>query len=379
MSLRRRILIGLSAVFLVGVISLAMLLSYEAPCGIAEPLTPELERMKATVQRCYGPAEVLNVEQVVKPSPGEGEVLIKVVASSVNPADWHYMTGKPYIMRLSAGFGTPDHIRRGIDFAGRVEAIGTNVSMFKVGDEVFGAKGGSFAEYISVPETADIVHKPANLNFEQAAALPVAAVTALQGLRDHGQVGPGDKVLINGASGGVGTFAVQIAKALGAEVTGVCSTRNVELVRSIGADHVIDYTKEDFTQGAERYDVILDNVGNHGLLSVRRVLKPRGNLVIVGGPKRDPWLGPIASPLKAVVLSPFVDEKMVMFIAQTSKENLNVIAELARTGKIVPVIDRRYALADIAEAMRYLGTQRARGKVIIEVDQVAAAQYLSGV
>jgi NADPH:quinone reductase-like Zn-dependent oxidoreductase len=379
MSLVKRILLGAAAILIVGITSLAVLLSYEAPCGEPENVAQDASSIKAIVHRCYGSAEVLKVEHVAKPVPAEGELLVKVIASSVNPVDWHSMTGKPYVMRLSSGFGAPKWGQRGIDFAGVVESLGPNVSTFKVGDEVFGAHGGAFAEYISVSATGSTALKPPNLSFEQAATMPVAAITALQGLRDHGNVGPGTKVLINGASGGVGTFAVQIAKALGAEVTGVCSTRNVELVRSIGADHVIDYTQRNFTAGDERYDVILDNVGNHGLLKVRQALKPRGKLVIIGGPKQDPWLGPVSAPLKAVALSPFIDEQMAMFIAQVNQKDLNVLAELALSGKVVPVIDRRYALADVAEAMRYLGTQRARGKVVIQVDAAGAAQYLSGV
>ena len=379
MRLVKRILLGAAAVMVLGIATLAVLVSYESPCSEPEALAANTSAINAVVHRCYGSAEVLKVEHVAKPVPAEGELLVKVIASSVNPADWHSMTGKPYVMRLSSGFGAPKWGHRGIDFAGVVEALGPNVSTFKVGDEVFGAHGGAFAEYISVSATGSTALKPQNLSFEQAATLPVAAVTALQGLRDHGNVGPGTKVLINGASGGVGTFAVQIAKALGAEVTGVCSTRNVELVRSIGADHVIDYTQRNFTEDEERYDVILDNVGNHGLLKVRQALKPRGKLVIIGGPKHDPWLGPASSPLKALVLSPFIEEEMAMFIADVKGEDLKVLAELALNGKIVPVIDRRYALADVAEAMRYLGTQRARGKVVIQVDAAGSAQYLSGV
>lgn len=379
MSLRKRILLGVATILILGIASLAVVLSYEAPCSEPQRLAEGASSIRAIVQRCYGSADVLKVEQVQKPVPAAGELLVKVMASSVNPVDWHYMTGTPYIMRLSSGFGAPSSVQRGTDFAGVVESVGPNVSSFKVGDEIFGARSGAFAEYIVVSATGGIALKPENVSFEQAAAMPVAAVTALQGLRDHGQVGPGSRVLINGASGGVGTFAVQIAKALGAEVTGVCSTRNVELVRSLGADHVVDYTQQDFTQGAERYDVIVDNVGNHGLLKIRGVLQPRGKLVIIGGPKQNLWLGPVSSPLKAAVLSPFIDEQMNMFIAQVTREDLEVLAGLASSGKLVAVIDRRYALAEVAEAMRYLGTQRARGKVIIEIAEPGAAAYLSGV
>lgn len=378
MTLKRKVWLGLFGVVGVAVTALAVLLSYEAPCAAPENAPPSGEHMRAAMQRCYGDAEVLHLEAVAKPVLAQNEVLVRVMASSVNPADWHAMTGTPYLMRLSSGFGSPKYGRRGIDFAGRVEAVGASVSRFNVGDEVFGVHGGAFAEYLSIKEEGAIARMPANVSFEQAAAIPVAAVTALQGLREHGHVKAGAKVLINGASGGVGTFAVQIAKSFGAEVTGVCSTRNVEMVRTLGADRVIDYTQEDFTQHAERYDVILDLVGNHDLLDVRRVLKPGATLVIVSGPKHDPWLGPAISPIKAALLSPFIDETMKMFIAQVTKEDLSLLAQWASSGVITPVIDRRYALTQISDAMRYLGTQRARGKVIIEVDPVRMAQEPHG-
>jgi NADPH:quinone reductase-like Zn-dependent oxidoreductase len=378
MSWVRKGLLGIAGTVAVAAIALGVALSYEAPCPASGSGQGGADRMRAAVHHCYGSAEVLNVEIIDRPTVAEDHVLIQVVASSVNPADWHQMTGKPYVMRLSEGFGSPKYPRRGVDFAGRVVAVGAAVTKYKVGDEVFGAQGGAFAEYLSVTEDGAIAIKPDTLSFEQAAAMPVAAVTALQGLREQGGIKAGDKVLINGASGGVGTFAVQIAKSMGAEVTGVCSTRNVELVRSLGADHVIDYTQTDFTQGTERFDVILDLVGNHALLDVRRALKPGAKLVIIGGPKRDPWLGPAISPIKAIVLSPFIDEKMEMFIAQVTEERLRTLAELASTGAIKSVIDRRYALSEISEAMQYLGTQRARGKVIIDIDAVLTAHDLNG-
>jgi NADPH:quinone reductase-like Zn-dependent oxidoreductase len=255
----------------------------------------------------------------------------------------------------------------GVDFAGTVESVGDGVTLFKQGDPVFGASGGAFAEYVMVREHGSIVRVPPALSLEQAAGLPIAGVTALQGLRDHGQLHAGQKVLINGASGGVGTFAVQIAKALGAEVTGVCSTRNVDLVRSLGADHVIDYTQEDFTQGSQRYDLILDNVGNHPLLAVSRVLNPHGTVVIVSGPKTDPWLGPMGRVMRAAMLGPFVETRFVHFIAQMNPADLGALAELATHRQLQTVIERRYPLAQTAEAVEYIGTGRARGKVVIEL------------
>jgi NADPH:quinone reductase-like Zn-dependent oxidoreductase len=285
----------------------------------------------------------------------------------VNPLEWHSLRGEPYFMRLDAGFGAPKDVRMGVDFAGTVEAIGKGVTRFKVGDEVFGGRGGAFAEYVTVRESGSIVHKPANITFEQAASIGIAAITALQGLRDRGHLQPGQKVLINGASGGVGTFAVQIAKALGADVTGVCSTRNVELVRSLGADRVVDYTKENFTELDEQYDVILDNVSTQPLSAMRRVLKPTGKLVIVGGVSRDPWIGPLAGAIKAVFYSPFVDQEMGMFIAHLNQADLNTIAEWLRSGQVRPVIDRRFPLEEISAAIAYLEDGHARGKIIVDV------------
>jgi NADPH:quinone reductase-like Zn-dependent oxidoreductase len=260
--------------------------------------------MQAIVYCDYGSPDVLKLEGVEKPTPKDDEVLVRVRAASVNPLDWHYMRGTPYLLRIEAGLRKPKIIRLGVDFAGTVEAVGKDVTQFKPGDDVFGGKTGAFAEYVSVRESRALALKPANMTFEQAAAVPIAAVTALQGLRDKGQVQPGQRVLINGASGGVGTFAVQIAKSLGANVTGVCSTRNVEMVRSIGADQVVDYTKDDYTKGGERYDVIIDNVGNHSLLDNRRVLNPKGKYVLIGGggPNDGNWIGPMAGPVKAILL-----------------------------------------------------------------------------
>jgi NADPH:quinone reductase-like Zn-dependent oxidoreductase len=307
---------------------------------------------------------VLRYEDVAVPQPGDHEVLVEVRAVALNPLDWHYMTGTPYIMRLNSGLGRPKSDRLGVDFAGIVTAVGPAVTRFKPGDEVLGSRFGAFAEYAVLAEDRALVTKPSRLSFEQAAAVPVAAITALQGLRDKGHVKAGDKVLINGASGGVGTFAVQIAKALGAEVTGVCSTRNVELVRSLGADHVIDYKHEDFTRGDRRYDVIIDNVGNHPLRAVRRVLEPDGTHVMIGGPKDDPWLGPVLGFVKAPLMSQVSSQQFAVLLAEMNAADLSVLNSMIEAGQVTPVIDRTYPLQDIPAAIAYLETQRARGKVV---------------
>jgi NADPH:quinone reductase-like Zn-dependent oxidoreductase len=324
--------------------------------------------MRAVVYCDYGGPEVLRVEAVDKPVPGDSQVLVRVRAAAVNPLDWHYMRGTPYIGRIAMGLRKPAITRLGVDFAGVVESVGRHVTQFKPGDEVFGGRTGALAEYVTIDEDEAVVHKPANVTFEQAAGVAVAAVTALQGLRDEGGVRAGSKVLINGASGGVGTFAVQIAKALSADVTGVCSTRNVELVRSIGADRVIDYTSEDFTASAERYDVVLDNVGNHSLSKLRRVMNPTARYVMVGGPSGR-WIDPLPRALHAYVLDRFVSQDMGMFIADLSKKDLTVLSELIEAGKVTPVIDRRYSLSDVREAIRYLETGHARGKVVVVIDE----------
>jgi NADPH:quinone reductase-like Zn-dependent oxidoreductase len=323
--------------------------------------------MKAIVYHEYGTADVLHLEQTERPVPKDNQVLIKVRAASVNPLDWHYMRGTPYIMRIAgSGMRKPKDPRMGADVAGVVEAVGKNVTDFKVGDEVFGTSGGAFAEYAVASRVA---HKPANITFEQAAAVPIAGITALQGLRDRGKIQAGQKVLINGASGGVGTFAVQIAKSYGAEVTGVCSTRNVDMVRSLGADHVIDYTKEDFTSGARRYDLIFDTVGNHSLSELRRVMVPKGVYVGIGGggPEDGGVLGPMWSPVKMFFYSPFVSQQFGTFLADISKPDLAVLAELMEAGKLKAVIDRAYPLSETPDAIRYLEAGHARGKVVIAV------------
>ena len=322
-----------------------------------------LPAVKAIVHHDYGPPGVLRCEEIEKPTVGDDEVLVKVRASSVNPVD-RLFRGSSYLVRIMTGLRKPRDIRMGTDVAGQVEVVGSNVTRLKVGDEVFGTCRGAFAEYASAPE-AKLAVMPTNASFEQAAAVPIAGLTALQGLRDHGRIQPGQQVLINGASGGVGTFAVQIAKSFGAEVTGVCSTRNVEMVRSIGADRVIDYTQQDFTQGAARYDVIFDCISNHSLRTHRRILSPNGRLVIVGGTSKV-WMILILA-LKALVLSCFVSQKFGMFIAKSSHQDLAVLRELIETEKVTPVIDKRYSLNETAQAIQHLEEGHARGKVVISI------------
>jgi NADPH:quinone reductase-like Zn-dependent oxidoreductase len=327
--------------------------------------------MKAVVYTDYGSPDVLEIRDVKRPVPNDDQILIKVRAASINPLDWHFMEGTPYIMRaMGVGLRKPKDPRLGVDMAGQVEAVGKNVTQFKPGDEVFGGRTGAFAEYVCARADRAVVLKPANLTFEQAASVPIAAITALQGLRDKGKVQPGQKVLINGASGGVGTFAVQIAKSFGADVTGVCSTRNLGLVRSLGADHVIDYTKEDFTKGDQRYDLILDNVGTQPLSGFRRVLNPNGIFVMIGGggPNDGGLIGPLGRPVKALLLSPFISQKMGMLMAELNKKDLTILGDLMQSGKVTPVIDRTYPLSKIAEAIRYLEQGHARGKVVITVE-----------
>ena len=323
--------------------------------------------MRAIVYTEYGPPDVLQFTEVTTPTPKDDEVLIRIRAASVNPLDWHFMRGTPYAVRIMAGLRQPKVPRLGVDVAGQVEVVGKNVTQFQPGDEVFGTCKGAFAEYGCAYERA-LVLKPANVTFEQAAAVPVAAISALQGLRDKGRMQRGQKVLINGAAGGVGTFAVQIAKVFGADVTGVCSTRNVDMVRSIGAHHVIDYTLEDFTKSGQRYDLIVDAVGNHSLSDCRRALTAEGTLVLVGGPNNGRWLGPLTGMLKAVVLSWFVSQKLLPFLAHLGKDDLMVMRELLETGKVAPVIDRSYPLRDVPEAIRYLEEGHARGKVVITME-----------
>ena len=323
--------------------------------------------MKAITFCDYGSPEVVKLEEIEKPVHGDDQVLIKVRAAAVNPLDWHYMRGEPYIMRMDGSFRKPNVTRLGVDFAGTVEAVGKNVREFKPGDEVFGGKFGAFAEYVAVAEAGSLVKKPENISFEQAGGVNVGAMTALQALRDKGKLKPGEKVLINGASGGVGTFAVQIAKSMGANVTGVSSGRNVELVKSLGADQAIDYTKEDFTKGGDRYDLIVDMVGNHSLREYRRVLTPKGRYVMVGGPSGK-WLAPLDRVASMWMYSLFVDQEMGMMLAQPNKKDLNYLRDLMQSGKVTTAIDRRYKLSEVPQAIEYLETGRARGKVVITLE-----------
>ena len=323
--------------------------------------------MKAVVHNTYGSPDVLELEQIDKPEPADDEVLVRVRAASVNPADWYTLTG-PFVARVPNGLRRPKDNRLGVDYAGEVEAVGANVTHFRPGDEVFGGRTGAFAEYVCAREDRGVVPKPANVTFEEAAAVPIAALTALQGLRDKGQVQAGQSVLINGASGGVGTFAVQIAKALGAEVTGVCSTRNVDIVRSIGADHVIDYTKEDFTRSDGRYDLILDVAGSKSWSELKRVLEPDGRLVIVGAPKSKGILGPLTHIMKLRLASVLGSRKAVFFISKVNKADMQTLRELLESGEVKPVVDRRYDLGEIADAFRYLGDGHAQGKIVVTVE-----------
>lgn len=349
---------------------LATALSASACAGAPELQKGHGEQMKAIVYTEYGTADVLRLEEIDRPVLKEdNQVLVKVRAAAANPVDWHYVRGTPYLMRMKAGFRAPQHPRLGTDMAGEVVAVGKGVTKFKPGDEVFGVAPGTFAEYAWAREHR-LAPKPASISFEEAAAAPVAAITALQSLRDAGKLKAGQKVLINGASGGVGTYGVQIAKALGAEVTGVCSGRNVELVRSLGADHVIDYTKEDFTQRPERYDLVIDNVGTRPLSDMRSVLTDDGTFVKIGGggPDDMKWgFGFIGGMVQRKMAGWFTDQKLTSLLADIRTPDLEYLAGLMTEGKLRSVIDRRYPLAETPEAIRYLETGRARGKVVIDV------------
>jgi NADPH:quinone reductase-like Zn-dependent oxidoreductase len=323
--------------------------------------------VKAITYHHYGSPDVLEFQEVDEPVVQDDDVLVRVRAASANPRDWHFMRGLPYVIRPQFGLRAPKNPFLGSDVAGQVEAVGRNVTRFRPGDEVFtDVVTGGFAEYTRVSEDL-VAPKPANLTFEQAAAVPLAALTALQGLRDHGRIQPGQKVLIVGASGGVGTFAVQIAKWLGADVTGVCSTRNLDLVRSLGADQVIDYTKEDFVQRGQQYDLILQLAGTRSPADLRRALTPKGTLLLSSGEGHGRWLGPITRIIKAVALSPLVSQRLSPFVAKRSGQDLQVMKELIDAGTVMPVIDRTYSLSDVPAAMRYLEEGHARGKIVITV------------
>lgn len=321
--------------------------------------------MRTIVCRKYGSPEVLQLEQAEIPAVGDDDILVKVRAVSLNPYDWHMMRGIPYFMRLSTGYSKPKNISVGNDFAGTVERVGKNIVDLVRGDDVFGGGSGALADYLSTSR-ASVIRKPSTLTFEQASAIPIAALTAMQGLRDKGQIEVGQRLLINGASGGVGSFAVQIAKAFGAEVTGVCSTKNVHMVRELGADHVIDYTQEDFTRIGRGYDLVFDAVGNRSLLALRRLLAPNGILVMVGGAKIGRiGVGLLTSFLQLLVVSRLVNQKLIFMVAKRNPRDLAAICGLVEAGKLTPFIDRTYPFQKTADAMRHLETGHARGKVIV--------------
>ena len=367
MKLRYKILSGFLVLFFVAIGALAFVISRTDPCGPPPAVAAGTETMRAVMARCYGGPEVLTVEDVARPVPADDELLVRVRAAAVNPLDWHYLRGSPYLMRLSSGLRTPSDPSVGVDFAGVVESVGRDVTRFEPGDEVFGGRSGAFAQYLTIGEDRAVARKPPNVGFDQAAAIPIAALTALQALREKGRLEAGQSVLINGASGGVGTYAVQIAKAMGAEVAGVCSTRNVEMVRDLGADRVFDYTREDYTESGEIYDLIVDMVGNHSLSANRSVLKTDGIMVLVGGAKGN-WIAPLINPVKAMIQQPFVEQELVTLLAVMNQEDLTTVADLMAEGKIESVIDTRYPLEKTAEAIRHSESRRARGKIIIGMD-----------
>ena len=338
-------------------------------CATRRATTPR-DPMQAITFCDYGTSEVLHLEPIEKPVPNDVQMLIRVRVAALNPLDWHYLRGTPYLMRMSTGLRKPVLTQLGVDFAGTVEAVGKGITRFKAGDDVFGVRNGAFSEYVVAREDRGVVAMPAGVTFEQAASIPVAGVTALQSLRDKGRMRAGEKVLINGASGGVGTFGVQLAKALGAHVTGVCSTRNLEMVRSLGADEVIDYTKEDFAKSGRQFDLIIDNVGTRPLGDFRRVMTPTGRYVMVGGggPNDGPWIGPFGKVIGALLLSPFIKQEMGMMIGDVTPGDLTLIADLIQQGKVTPVIDRRYPLGEVPAAIAYLEEGHARGKVIITME-----------
>jgi len=364
----RRILKWSAGIILLALV-LAGFIAYWTSTNDCDRRTTPSNPMKAIVHCEYGSPDVLKLEEIEKPVPNDNQILVKVHAAALNPLDLTIRT--PLWIRLIIGRRKPKETRLGVDYSGTVEAAGKNVTQFKPGDEVFGGRIGAYGEYVCVAADRAVMLKPANVTFEQAASVPVAAITALQGLRDKGHIQSGQKVLINGASGGVGTFAVQIAKSFGAEVTAVTSTRNVELVRSIGADHVIDYTKEDFTKTDQRYDLLYDLVNNHSFSERRQILTPNGICVMVGlggsGWHDENW-GRLGGALNALIRSRFVKQKFVFYLANLNRADLKVLAEMMESGKMTPVIDRTYKLGETAAALNYLEQGHARGKVVIAID-----------
>jgi NADPH:quinone reductase-like Zn-dependent oxidoreductase len=368
--LRYKIISAVGLLIVASLVAVALVLSHDAPCGPAHPAAPTAASMRAVVHRCYGTPQVLKVDSIARPLLADDGVLIRVRAASINPLEWHLVRGNPYVMRAALGIGVPKDIRLGIDFAGTVEAVGKRVTQFKPGDEVFGGADGALAEYVTVPASGPVTLKPQSLTFVEAAAIPIAGLTALQALRDHGNVKPGQKVLINGAAGGVGVFAVQIGKALGAEVTGVASTKSAALVSSLGATRVIDYTRENYADASGGYDVILDLVGNRSLSENRRALKPTGVYIGIGGgtPEEGGLLGPVSGALKQMVVAPFVSQKLVLFEARLDQNDLVSLRELIQAGKLRIVIDRQFTFAQAREALSYLEQGHAHGKVVITPD-----------
>jgi NADPH:quinone reductase-like Zn-dependent oxidoreductase len=324
--------------------------------------------MRGIVHNRYGSPDVLELDEIEKPEVAEDGVLVRVHAASVNRLDWYGVTGTPYVARVMGGLRKPKDARLGVDFAGTVEAVGKDVTHVRPGDEVFGGRTGAFAEYVSVGDA--VAPKPANLTFEEAAAVPVAAITALQGFRDKARLQPGQTVLVNGASGGVGTFAVQIAKALGAEVTAVCSTRNVDQARALGADHVVDYTREDFTRSGRRYDVLFDVAGSRSWRASKRVLEPEGILVMAGAPQSNRVFAPLGHIARVRLASILGSQRYAFFVANLNNEDLGVLRELIEAGKLTPVVEKRYELSQVADAIAYIGEGHARGKIVITVSGV---------
>jgi NADPH:quinone reductase-like Zn-dependent oxidoreductase len=362
----RRIILAFAGLIVLGVVALTTAVSYTADCPAPIQSQADENAMMGVYRPCYGSPEVLRYSRSQIPTPADDQILVKVEAASVNPLDSHFMRGSPYILRLFLGIGLPGDAGIGRDFAGTVVEVGDNVTELQSGDRVFGAAGHAFSEYLVRGATGSVARIPEEVSFEEAAGVPVAGVTALQALRDHGKLEPGQRVLINGASGGVGTYAVQIAKAMGAHVTGVCSGRNVELVKSIGADQVLNYKEENYLEIGQQFDLIVDMVGNHSPLENHGLLTPSGRLVIVGGGKGN-WIAPFVTPIKASTANLFVDQELMTFTAQMLAEDLAAVADMMAAGDVRTVIDRHYALSETAEAMRYSESRRARGKIIIDL------------
>ena len=361
-----RIGLAIAGLIALAVIALVIAVSYTADCPAPVQLQSRENTMMGVFRPCYGSPDVLQYSRSKIPIAAQNQVLVKVAAASLNPLDAHFMRGSPYMLRLFTGIGAPGNRGIGRDFAGTVVAVGDGVTALQPGDRIFGGAGHAFSEYLVRDVTGSVARIPDTVSFEQAAGVPIAGVTALQALRDHGKLESGQRVLINGASGGVGTYAVQIAKAMGAHVTGVCSGRNVELVKALGADQVFNYKKEEYLESGQQFDLIIDMVGNHSPLDNRGVLTPNGRLVIVGGDKGN-WVAPFITPIKASVTNLFVDQELLSFTAQMLAEDLAAVADMIAAGTVRTVIDRHFPLSETSEAMRYSESRRARGKIIIDI------------